>query len=56
MGKGIGMIMEKSKKRKQTETLKKVLNYIEHYKIFLVLSLFFAVATVASTQIGRAHV
>ncbi len=41
--------MEKSKKRKQTETLKKVLNYIEHYKIFLVLSLFFAVATVAST-------
>ncbi|EOT23375.1 ATP-binding cassette, subfamily B, bacterial [Eubacterium sp. 14-2] len=43
------MIMEKSKKRKQTETLKKVLNYIEHYKIFLVLSLFFAVATVAST-------
>ncbi len=49
MGKGIGMIMEKSKKRKQTETLKKVLNYIEHYKIFLVLSLFFAVATVAST-------
>ncbi len=49
MGKGIGMIMEKSKKRKQTETLKKVLNYIEHYKFFLVLSLFFAVATVAST-------
>ncbi len=41
--------MEKIKKRQQTETLKKVLNYIEHYKIFLVLSLFFAVGTVAST-------
>lgn len=41
--------MEKIKKRQQTETLKKVLNYIEHYKIFLVLSLLFAVGTVAST-------
>ncbi len=40
---------ENRKRRKQTETLKKVLKYIEKYKIFLILSLFFAVATVIST-------
>lgn len=40
---------EKTGRKQQTKTLKKVLNYIEKYKIFLALSLIFAVATVAST-------
>ncbi|MCI9137406.1 MAG: ABC transporter ATP-binding protein [Lachnospiraceae bacterium] len=40
---------EKTEKKQQTKTLKKVLHYIEKYKIFLVFSLIFAVATVAST-------
>ncbi|MCI9175640.1 MAG: ABC transporter ATP-binding protein [Lachnospiraceae bacterium] len=40
---------EQGKRKHQTETLKKVLKYIEKYKIFLILSLFFAVATVVST-------
>lgn len=40
---------ENRKRKKQTETLKKVLKYIEKYKIFLILSLIFAVATVIST-------
>ncbi len=40
---------EQGKRKHQSETLKKVLKYIEKYKIFLVLSLFFAVATVVST-------
>ena len=35
--------------KQQAKTLKKVLQYIENYKIFLVLSLAFAVATVVST-------
>ncbi len=35
--------------RQQAKTLKKVLKYIEKYKIFLALSLCFAVATVVST-------
>ncbi|MCI8882407.1 MAG: ABC transporter ATP-binding protein [Lachnospiraceae bacterium] len=35
--------------KQQAKTLKKVLQYIENYKIFLVLSLVFAVATVVST-------
>lgn len=37
------------KSKQQTKTMKKVLKYIEKYKIFLVLSLIFAVATVVST-------
>ncbi len=40
---------EKGKRKQQTQTLKKVLKYIEHYKVFLVLSLIFAVLTVIST-------
>lgn len=40
---------EQRNKRQQTKTLKKVLTYIENYKIFLALSLVFAVATVVST-------
>lgn len=40
---------EREKKKQQVQTLKKVLKYIERYKVFLVLSLVFAVATVAST-------
>jgi ATP-binding cassette subfamily B protein len=40
---------EKGKRKQQTQTLKKVLKYIEHYKVFLVLSLIFAVLTVVST-------
>ena len=40
---------EKAKKKQQMGTLKKVLKYIERYKVFLVLSLIFAVATVVST-------
>ena len=39
---------EQRKKKHQTETLKKVLKYIEKYKIFLILSLFLAVATVVA--------
>ncbi len=35
--------------KQQAKTLKKVLQYIENYKIFLALSLAFAVATVVST-------
>lgn len=38
-----------TKKEQQTQTLKKVLRYIKKYKIFLILSLLFAIATVAST-------
>ncbi|MCI8484443.1 MAG: ABC transporter ATP-binding protein [Lachnospiraceae bacterium] len=38
-----------TKKEQQTKTLKKVLRYIKKYKIFLILSLLFAIATVAST-------
>ncbi len=37
------------KKKSQLVTLKKVLNYIKSYRVFLVLSLIFAVVTVAST-------
>ena len=37
------------KKKSQLQTLKKVLKYIKSYRIFLILSLLFAVATVAST-------
>ncbi len=37
------------KNKQQTKTMKKVLKYIEKYKIFLLLSLIFAVATVVST-------
>lgn len=47
-----GMVVsmkEQIKNRQQTKTLKKVLKYIEKYKVFLVLSLVFAVATVVST-------
>lgn len=40
---------ENRERKKQTETLKKVLKYIKKYKIFLILSLIFAVATVIST-------
>ncbi len=40
---------EKGKKKQQAHTLKKVLAYIEKYKVFLVFSLVFAVAAVAST-------
>lgn len=40
---------EKGKKKQQAGTLKKVLRYIKRYRIFLVLSLLFAVVTVAST-------
>ena len=39
---------EQRKKKHQTETLKKVLKYIEKYKIFLILSLFLAVAAVVA--------
>ena len=37
------------KKKGQLQTLKKVLKYIKSYRIFLILSLLFAVVTVAST-------
>lgn len=37
------------KKKSQLQTLKKVLKYIKSYRIFLILSLLFAVVTVAST-------
>lgn len=40
---------EKMKKQQQADTLKKVLAYIRRYWIFLILSLLFAVATVAAT-------
>ena len=40
---------EQVKKRQQTKTMKKVLKYIEKYKIFLALSLMLAVAAVVST-------
>ena len=57
--KGMVAFMKGQKNNKQqAKTLKKVLQYIENYKIFLALSLAFAVATVVSTlyEIGRAHV
>lgn len=48
--KGMVAFMKGQKNNKQqAKTLKKVLQYIENYKIFLVLSLVFAVATVVST-------
>ncbi len=47
--KGRKRMKEKAKKKQQMGTLKKVLKYIERYKVFLVLSLIFAVATVVST-------
>ena len=37
------------KKKSQLQTMKKVLRYIKSYRIFLVMSLAFAVVTVAST-------
>ena len=40
---------ESGKRRQQSQTLKKVLKRIERYKIYLILSLVFAVVTVAST-------
>lgn len=40
---------EKKKNEKQSETLKKVLRYIKRYRWYLVLSLVFAVVTVAAT-------
>ena len=39
----------KARKAHHPQTLKKVLKYIEHYKVFLLLSLLFAVVTVVST-------
>lgn len=48
--KGMVAFMKGQKNNKQqSKTLKKVLQYIENYKIFLALSLAFAVATVVST-------
>ncbi len=48
--KGMVAFMKRQKNNKQqAKTLKKVLQYIENYKIFLALSLAFAVATVVST-------
>ncbi len=48
--KGMVAFMKGQKNNKQqAKTLKKVLQYIENYKIFLALSLAFAVATVVST-------
>lgn len=41
--------MKKEKKKDQSETLKKVLRYIKRYRWYLILSLFFAVITVAAT-------
>ncbi|MEY8391639.1 ABC transporter ATP-binding protein [Lachnospiraceae bacterium 45-W7] len=41
--------MKKKDKKYQTKTLKKVLKYIQAYRIYLALSLIFAVVTVAST-------
>ncbi len=41
--------MKKNDKKYQPETLKKVLRYIQAYRIYLALSLIFAVVTVAST-------
>lgn len=41
--------MEKRSKKYQARTLKKVLKYIQAYRIFLALSLIFAVVTVAAT-------
>ncbi len=41
--------MKKEKKKNQSETLKKVLRYIKRYRWYLILSLFFAVITVAAT-------
>ena len=41
--------MKKENRIKQVQTLKKVLNYIKSYRIFLIFSLFFAVVTVAAT-------
>ncbi len=40
---------EKKKNENQSETLKKVLCYIKHYRWYLILSLLFAVVTVAAT-------
>lgn len=40
---------EKKKNENQSETLKKVLRYIKHYRWYLILSLLFAVVTVAAT-------
>lgn len=41
--------MAEKKKKSQSTTLKKVLKYIERYKWYLILSLLFAVVTVAAT-------
>lgn len=41
--------MKKEEKRNQSETLKKVLHYIKRYRWYLILSLVFAVITVAAT-------
>ncbi len=41
--------MKKKNKKYQARTLKKVLKYIQAYRIFLILSLMFAVVTVAAT-------
>jgi len=41
--------MEKKEKKYQGKTLKKVLKYIQSYRVYLALSLAFAVATVAAT-------
>ncbi len=41
--------MEKKEKKYQGRTLKKVLTYIKAYRVYLALSLVFAVATVAAT-------
>lgn len=41
--------MAENKKKSQSTTLKKVLKYIERYKWYLILSLLFAVVTVAAT-------
>lgn len=40
---------EKKKNKNQSETLIKVLRYIKHYRWYLILSLLFAVVTVAAT-------
>lgn len=41
--------MKKEKNKNQSETLKKVLHYIKRYRWYLILSLVFAVITVAAT-------
>lgn len=41
--------MKKEKSKNQSETLKKVLHYIKRYRWYLILSLVFAVITVAAT-------